>query len=131
MRASNYLEDAILNYFLRNQSVQQPSQVFLALYKTNPTDNDTGSEVSGGGYARKQISFGVPSQHSERAQITNAARVEFDVATAEWGEVAYFGLRDANVGGNLLVHGVFNKPTKIEEGNRFIVEAGALTVSVG
>jgi len=32
--ASNWLEEAILNYFFRNQSVAQPTQLYLArIYK--------------------------------------------------------------------------------------------------
>ena len=109
-KASNYLEDMILNYFLRNQQVTQPTNLYLALYKTNPTDADTGAEVVGGGYVRQQISF--------------------TAANAEWGEVAYFGIRDAREGGNLLVHGAFNKPTQIVEGNKFILDSGNLTVTM-
>ncbi|WP_277220730.1 phage tail fiber protein [Peptoniphilus vaginalis] len=129
-KASNYLEDMILNYFLRNQQVTQPTNLYLALYKTNPTDADTGAEVVGGGYARQQISFTAPTQQSDKAVIGNATRIEFPTANAEWGEVAYFGIRDAREGGNLLVHGAFNKPTQIVEGNKFILDSGNLTVTM-
>lgn len=130
-KASNYLEDMTLNYFLRNQQVTQPTQIYLALYKTNPTDGDTGAEVVGGGYVRQLISFTAPTQTSDRATISNAARIEFPTATAEWGDVAYFGIRDSRDGGNLLIHGAFNKPTTIISGNKFIIEQGNLTISVG
>lgn len=130
-RASNYLEDMTLNYFLRNQSVAQPTQLYVALYKTNPTDTDTGTEVSGGGYVRQSITFNAPTQQSDRATIANASRIEYPTATGQWGEVAYFGIRDSKSGGNLLVYGAFNKPTNIEEGNKFIIDVGNLTVSVG
>lgn len=54
-KASNYLEDATINYFLRGQTVARPTQLFIALYKTNPTDGDTGAEVVGGGYTRASV----------------------------------------------------------------------------
>ena len=129
-RASNYLEDLILNYFLRNQQVTQPSTLYLALYKTNPTDSDTGAEVIGGGYARQQTSFTAPTQQSDKAVTGNATRIEFPTATSEWGEIAYFGIRDARTGGNLLVYGAFNKPINIVEGNKFILDSGNLTITV-
>ena len=131
MKASNFLEDMVLNYFLRNQQVTQPSTIYLALYKTDPTDSDTGAEVTGGSYERQLVTFNPPSQQSGRGTITNATRIEFPTATSEWGEVAYFGLRNSKTGGNLLVHGAFNKPTQIVEGNKFIIDQGNLSVAVG
>lgn len=130
-RASNYLEDVTLNYFLRKQSVTQPTQLFVALYKTNPSDVDTGTEVAGGGYVRQSVTFGNPTQQADKATVSNNSRIEFPTATGSWGEVAYFGIRDAKTGGNLLVYGAFNKPTSIEEGNKFIIDTGNLSVSVG
>lgn len=130
MRASNYLEEAILNYFFRNQSVGQASTLFLALYKTNPTDSDTGSEVTGGAYTRQVVTFGSPSQQSDQGVITNSNVIEFTQATSDWGEVSYFGIRDAKEGGNLLAYGAFNKPVTISEGTQFAIRQGDLTVSV-
>lgn len=130
-KASNYLEDATINYFLRGQSVSRASQLYVALYKTDPTDGDTGAEVVGGGYARQPITFGQPTQQSDRAVSTNTDRIEFPRSTNSWGEVAYFGIKDAREGGNLLVYGAFNRPIEITEGNKFIIETGNLSVSVG
>lgn len=129
-KASNYLEEATLNYFLRGQTVSQPKGFYVALYITNPTDADTGSEVTGGAYARQQINFSAPVQQADRATISNTERVAFPTATSGWGDVAYFGIRDAATGGRLLVHGAFNKPTTVSEGNKFIVDVGNLTVSI-
>ena len=129
-RASNYLEDRVLNYFLRNQQVTQPSTLYLALYKTNPTDADTGAEVTGGAYERPVIAFTSPTQQSDKATISNSTRIEFQTSTSSWGEIAYYGIRDAKTGGNLLVYGVFNKPTMINEGTKFVVEQGNISVTM-
>ena len=130
MRASNFLEEAILNYFFRGQAVSRPTNLYLALYKTNPTDSDTGSEVTGGGYTRQVVSFNAPSQQGDRGTITNANTIEFSQATGDWGEFAYFGVRDAKDGGNLLVYGTFNKPQIVNEGTQFVIKQGDLSVSV-
>ena len=130
MRASNFLEEAILNYFFRGQAVSRPTNLYLALYKTNPTDSDTGSEVTGGGYTRQVVSFNAPSQQGDRGTVTNANTIEFAQATSDWGEVAYFGIRDAKDGGNLLTYGTFNKPQTISEGTQFAIKQGDLSVSV-
>lgn len=130
MRASNFLEEAILNYFFRGQAVSRPTNLYLALYKTNPTDSDTGSEVTGGGYTRQPLSFGAPTQQGDKAVVSTINAVEFTQATSDWGEIAYFGIRDAKEGGNLLVYGIFNKPQTISEGTQFAVRQGDVTVSV-
>lgn len=129
-QASNYLEEATLNYFFRNQSVAQPSAVYLALYINDPTDADTGTEVSGGGYARKQVSFGAPSQVGDKGVIANNAKIEFDIASTDWGTVAYWGIRTALTSGSLLARGSFSRAENVQSGNRITIEIGSLTVAM-
>lgn len=76
-KASNFLEDAVLNYFFRGESVTRNTNVYVALYMTDPTDSDSGTEVNGGAYARQLVSFGAPTQQSEQAVIANNDRIEF------------------------------------------------------
>ena len=129
-QASNYLEDGVLNYFFRNQSVAQPTAVYLALYINDPTDADTGTEVSGGAYARKQVTFGAPAQVGEKAVISNNAKVEFDIASTDWGQVSHWAIRTASTGGNQLCHGAFSRVENVQTGNRFTIEIGNLQVSM-
>ena len=129
-QASNYLEDGVLNYFFRNQSVAQPTAVYLALYINDPTDADTGTEVSGGAYTRKQVAFGAPAQVGEKAVISNNAKVEFDIATTDWGLVSHWAIRTAATGGNQLCHGAFSRVENVQQGNRFTIEIGNLQVSM-
>ena len=91
-QASNYLEEAILNYFFSNQVVAQPTTIYLALYINDPTDADTGTEISGGGYSRKQVTFGAPAQTGDKCVISNNAKIEFDIATTDWGSVSHWGM---------------------------------------
>lgn len=129
-QASNYLEEAVLNYFFRNQAIAQPTTLYLALYINDPTDADTGTEVSGGAYARKQITFGAPAQTGGKGVISNNAKIEFDIATTDWGSVSHFGIRSASTGGNLLSHGSLSRVENVQTGNRLTVEIGNMQVSV-
>ncbi len=129
-QASNYLEEAILNYFFRNQAVAQPTTLYLALYINDPTDADTGTEVSGGGYSRKQVTFGAPVQTGDKCVILNNAKIEFDIATTDWGNVTHWGIRTAASGGNLLCRGSFNRIENIQSGNRLTIEIGNLQISM-
>lgn len=123
---SNYLENALLNAVLRNTSYTSPSTVFVALYTSDPTDAGSGTEVSGGSYARKSVTFGEPSNG---VAASNAA-VEFDQATATWGTVGYIGLMDAVTTGNLLFHTALTTAKTIEAGDIFKIASGSLTVTL-
>lgn len=129
-QASNYLEEAILNYFFRNQVVTQPTTLYLALYINDPTDADTGTEVSGGGYSRKQVTFGAPAQIGDKCVISNNAKIEFDIATTDWGSVSHWGIRTAASGGNLLCRGSFSRVENVQSGNRLTIEIGNLQISM-
>jgi hypothetical protein len=98
----------------------------VALYTTDPTDADTGTEVSGNGYARQSVTFSAPSNGA----TSNSSAVEFPQATGSWGTVAYIGLRDASSGGNLLYHTALDASKTIATGDVFRISAGSLTVTL-
>lgn len=123
---SNYLENALINATLRNTSYTSPATVYLALYTSDPTDADTGTEVSGGSYARQSITFGSPSNGAS----TNTAAIEFPQATGSWGTVAYIGIRDASTAGNLLYHTALDASKTIAIGDVFRVAIGSLSVTL-
>lgn len=129
-QASNYLEEAILNHFFRNQAAAQPTTIYLALYINDPTDADTGTEVSGGGYSRKQVTFGAPAQTGDKGVISNNAKIEFDIATTDWGSVSHWGVRTAVSGGILLCRGSFSRVEDVHSGNRLTIEMGNLQISM-
>jgi hypothetical protein len=123
---SNYLENALVNATLRNTAYTSPTTVYVALYTTDPTDADTGTEVSGNAYARQSVTFSAPSNGA----TSNSAAVEFPQATGSWGTVAYIGLRDASSGGNLLYHTPLDASKTIATGDVFRIAAGSLTVTL-
>jgi hypothetical protein len=123
---SNYLENALINATLRNTSYTTPTTVYVGLYTTDPTDANTGTEVTGGSYARKAATFGAPSD----GVSTISSAIEFDQATASWGTVAYFGILDAATSGNLLYHGELTTSKAIDTGDVFKFATSALTVTL-
>jgi hypothetical protein len=129
MNASNYFENVILN-LIRGIPYTPPAAVFAALYISSPTDADTGTEVSGGGYARQQIVFGEPIQIGGKAQILNSNKVEFSTATGAWGTVPYLGIRDAANGGNLIVWGPLSQAKDVQIGDQIVIQVNDSSVSV-
>lgn len=118
MQISNYLAAGLLNHVLRNTNFTRPTTVYLALYTSDPTPNDTGTEVSGGGYARQPITFSEPGLENGMMTVKNAADIEFPIATADWGLVTHVGLRTAATGGNLLWYAPIPNPRTIQAGDR-------------
>jgi hypothetical protein len=123
---SNYLETALINGTLRGTTYTAPTTTYLALYTSDPTDADTGTEVSGGSYTRQPITMGAPSNGAS----TNSASIEFSQATADWGIVAYVGIRDALTSGNLLYHTALDTSKTIANGDIFKITAGNLSVTL-
>jgi hypothetical protein len=126
MSMSDYLENALLNAVLRNTPYTSPSQVYVALFTSDPTDAGTGTEVSGGGYARQSVTFNAPSN----GQVTNAVDILFPVATASWGTVTHIGIYDAQTGGNLLFHGALTTSKTISANDQLKIAAGDLSISL-
>ncbi|MNB67234.1 hypothetical protein D3C81_309290 [compost metagenome] len=115
---SNYLAQALLNETLRNTNYVPPATLHVALYTSNPTAADTGTEVSGGAYARQAITFGAPAVEGGKQTVKNA-EVVFPVATADWGTVTHIGVRDAASAGNLLYFIALDNARTILSGDRF------------
>ena len=123
---SDYLENALINATLRGVAYTAPSTVYLALFTSDPTDAKTGTEVSGGAYARQAVTFAAPSNG---ASPTNAD-VLFPVATASWGTVTHIGIFDASTAGNLLYHGVLANSKTIATNDQLKVASGDITVTL-
>jgi len=123
---SNFLENALINAVLRNTTYTSPATVYVSLYTSDPTDADSGTEVSGGSYARTAVTMGAPSN----GVSTNSADVTFPTATASWGTVSHIGIHDASTSGNLLFHTPLDTSKTIDSGDIFKIETGNLSVTL-
>lgn len=123
---SDYLENALLNHTLRNVSLTSPSTVYLGLHTSATNDDNSGTEVSGGAYARQVITFSAPSGGTS----ASLGAVTFPESTASWGTVTHFGLYDSLVGGNLLFWGALVVSKTVDSGDVFTVPSGNLTVTL-
>ena len=59
----------------------------------------------------------------------NSSVVTFPTATANWGAVTHFGIRDALTGGNLLYHGALSSARTILSGDTAKWNAGDLDIT--
>ena len=126
---SDYLEGKFIDYVLRSGTFASPASVYLALFTATPSDSGGGTEVSGGSYARKQLT-GAFDAAASRA-TSNTSVITFPTATAVWGLVTSVGIFDQSSGGNLLFYGSFSSNLQVDTGDTLSIAAGALDISLG
>lgn len=123
---SDYLENKLLDHVLRNVSYTSPTTVYVGLFTTDPTDAGSGSEVSGGSYARQILSVTTATA----GIVTSSGDVTFPQATASWGTISHIGLLDAITSGNLLMHTALTTSRAIESGDILKISSGNLTATL-
>ncbi len=127
---SNFMASSIMNEYFRGVSVTPPAAVYLALYTTDPSNSDTGTELQGNAYERQQITFGEPVVVSGKTQIQNNAAITYPAATGTWGDVAYWGIRTAKTGGQLLAYGAFTQAKNISDGDQLHIALNSITLTL-
>lgn len=127
MSFSNYLETELLDHVFTNTAYTAPSTLYLALFTSNPADDNSGTEVttSGTAYARQTVTFTV----SGNTATTDAA-VEFPTATANYGTVSHVAIFDASSAGNMIAYAALTTSKAIETGDVFRVPAGDLDITL-
>ena len=107
--ATNYLETAVLGHTLAFSAYTKPGAVYVGLCTTAPTAAAAGTEVTGGGYVRRQATMAMDS--GGRPDLAaNAVTIEWLPATGTWGTVGWFELWDAATLGNRLYWGELVDP---------------------
>ena len=119
---SDYFEENALKHLLGYQDITKPTSVEFALYSTDPTDANTGTELtaaSNPGYAQVTIGSGDASVVQDGTGHSWVPNNDINwTATGNWtGPIAYIGILTHQ---NLIAHGA------IDDGS-----GGAITVSSG
>ncbi len=122
---SVYLDNALINHVLRNSSLASPAAVYAALFTVIPTPSTSGTEVTGGSYARQAVTFGAPAS----GVSTNSAPVAFPTASAGWGSVVAVAIMDDVTGGNILYFGALGTPKTIALDDTASFAALALSIT--
>tara|TARA_Y100000385_G_C12914101_1_gene559599 strand:+ start:277 stop:669 length:393 start_codon:yes stop_codon:yes gene_type:complete len=125
---SDYLEVKLLNLTLNGTAFAGMNNPYVSLHTADPTDAGTGTEVSGGSYARTAASFATASGTS--GLVATDADVTFPTATGTWGVVGWIGLWDASTGGNMLYHTALDATKTVDAGDIFKITTGNLTVEL-
>lgn len=128
---TNYLEQALLNAVLRNTAYTSPTSVTVGLFTAAPNDAyttgvPTGTEVTGGSYARAAVTFGAPSGTPRVS--SNSGTVTFPAPSANWGLITHYGIFDNS--NNLLYWNTLAASKNVNNGDAApTFAAGQLTIT--
>lgn len=96
----------------------------LALYTSNPTASDSGTEVSGGSYSRQAVTFGTITGGS----MSNTTTLTFSgMPTAN---ITHYGIRTAASGGQLKIFGALNSTAAVITGDQVQFPIGSITINL-
>lgn len=122
---SDYLETTVLNSVLRAQAFPSVTgNVYISLHTADPLDAGTGTEVTGGSYARVAVSratgsWSAPADDgSGNQQVSNSGAITFPTPSANWpGPITHFGVWDAITAGNLFYSGPLGTSRTVNNGD--------------
>jgi hypothetical protein len=126
MDFTNYLSDKLVNATVRNIGYTTPAKVYLALFKTDPTKESIGIEVTGASYTRPNVVFEEPVDGVSQ----NPAQVTYAVATTNWGDVGWVGVMDSKEAGNLLYFTALDNPKNILTGDQLKFKPNEITLTL-
>ena len=122
---SDYLENEILDHILGTGAYTSPTTVYVGLSTASFNDDNSGTELSGSGYARQTIAFNAAASGT----ADNSGSVDFPAATGSWGTVSHFGIFDARTGGNLLIHGALTASKAVATGDILRIATGDMDIT--
>jgi hypothetical protein len=125
MAFTDYLENKLVAHTFSNTAYTSPTTVYVALYTVAPTDSTSGTEVSGGAYARQSATFTTTGNAA-----TNSSAIEYPTATAGYGTVVAVAILDASSGGNMLAYASLAANKTIDTGDVFRIPAGDLDITL-
>lgn len=127
---SDYLENKTLDHTLGGPDYARAGTVYFELYTSAPTDAGGGTPVSGGSYGRIAYTNNATNWPAAVAGVkSNAAAINFAVATAVWGTVVAVGIFDASSGGNLLYWNNLSTPRLIGTGDSYSLPIGSVVIT--
>lgn len=129
---SDYLENSLFSTILRG-GTYTGGAIYVALFKTDPTDAGTGAELSDSAYVRQRAhttvisdGFTAPANGSG----SNTRTLTFPAIADVQVSITHWGLFDAQTGGNLLFHAPLQNPKTLDPSDVLSFPVGSLLVNL-
>ena len=126
---TNSLENKLIDFLLRGQSYTPPATWYIGLLTVAPTDSTSGTEVSGGSYARVAVTSSLANWAGTQGAGTTTASsgtggttsnnnvITFPAPTANWGTAVALGFYTLSSGGDLELYGALTVNKTINNGD--------------
>lgn len=129
---SDYLENTLVSATLRG-ATYTGGAVYVALFKTDPTDAGTGAEMSDSGYVRQRAHTTVASDGftvPANGVTSNSRNIVFPAIIDAQATVTHWAIFDAQTAGNLLYHAPLLNPKTLDPTDVLSFPIGSLTVTL-
>lgn len=113
---SDYLEEKIVEHFLRNNPITPPTTVYVGLFESNPGEALGGTETAYTGYARQSSAW---TALDANGQTKNVAALTFPANGNSTASVTitHLALFDASTAGNRLFYAALTAPKTLSPGD--------------
>jgi hypothetical protein len=125
---STWTEYNLIRHMLSVTTWAAVADCYIAMYTTAQDDDDGGTEVVAGNYARVQVPAWTITVDTGIANNTNP--VQFPTATVAWPQVDWMGVCDASSAGNLVAWTQLDNAKDVGIGDTLEFAALAITVTV-
>jgi len=118
----DFEEAAVLNAVFGASALGAAATHYAALYTVTPTDvSASGTEVSGGSYARVAITNNATNwpaaTGTNPTSKANGVAITFPAPTANWGTIVAYAIYDAASTGNEIVWGALTVNKTVNNGD--------------
>jgi|SRR6056297_2004226 len=113
----------LLDKLFNDTDFSQPTTLYLALHTADPSGTGA-NEVSGGDYARQEITF---SNASSGAIVSNID-AKFDGLPE--ATLTHASIWDASSNGNIWWESALSSQTTVDSGDSYKIPAGAIDISL-
>lgn len=122
---SNYLEEKIVEHFLRNNAITPPTTVYVGLFESDPGEAVGGTETAYTGYARQSSAWtalDVNGQTKNTGALTFAANGNASASVT----ITHIALFDAATAGNRLFYAALSSSKTLSPGDVLSFAANAI-----
>ena len=107
--------------------------MYVALFKTDPTDAGTGAELTDSAYVRQRAHASVASDGftaPSNGSGSNTRTLVFPAISNTQVTITHWGIFDAQTAGNLLFHAPLTNPKTLDPADVLSFPVGSLVVTL-